>query len=229
MKMSDVQAIQPTDDEEISDEEEGSPNVILGSLGLIGIHKPGLKAVFIGNNAIRCAENAVFFEGVSRLFCPYLECQIPFFKHFEKCAGKKAIKMTLDVLPDFLQKEINFVLVEIINPLEVITHYLAFLKLSQASNDWPFFSIYRSPFENDKVLNYFRIYAKKSGNSDAVELYAKDLFDITQQYVLKNMTTFPTGGALVTTLEYESVFCSLKQYKWVLNTCTMALEKINSR
>lgn len=206
--------------QETSQTENGvKHNIILGSLGLLGVHKPGLKAVF-HSDAIYCAEIAVFFNGLSRFYLPSFEYQLPFFKLLEDCAKEKSILSTDDKIQDALKGDLNeFMLVEIQDDLEIALHYLAFLNRSEIKNHpkGAFYTggIYGSMLTQDRILRYFHDFRQKG--SIVYNDNEEELLHRAQEYIVEKQKKeeFPLGASLMTTLEYDKVFCSLKQYKWV--------------
>jgi hypothetical protein len=197
----------------------GSSNFIIGSLGLIGRHMPNLKAEFIEESVIKCDASAVYFEGLSQLFYPSNKRQLPFFKHFEECANTKAIQASALPFDSLSQHENAFALVKTTDPLEIILHYLTFLYLSESTQDWPYWSLRGSQLERDKIYSYFSSYVRSSEcdyNSEEILAIAQDCI---KRYVA--MRPVPEGGALVPTLIYDVLYCSLEQYKWIRQAAMM--------
>ena len=207
-------------DKTLQEEKEARHNVVLGSMGLLGFHKPGLKAIF-RKDAIYCAEIAVFFNGLSRFYLPSYEFQLPFFEHFEKCAKENSVPSTDPRIKDFLKDDFNeFLLIEIKDRVEVILHYLAFLNRTKIKNHprGTFYTggVYGKELDHEKILTYFQplLHQEYSTMHDCSE---EKLLDVAQKYIAEKQEKeeFPLGAAIMTTLEYDSVFCSLRQYKWV--------------
>jgi hypothetical protein len=188
---------------------------VIGSLGLIGRHLPNLVAEFVEDSVIKCDASAVCFEGMSQLFCPSSERQLPFFRCFEACADTRAIPASALPSEFLLTSMSEFVLVKICNRLEIILHYLAFLHLSESSQDWPYWTISRPPLDDELVYRCLASHARTPEIRDVKKIAEGCVRDRLVKCPL------PEGGALVTRLNYELLYCSLAQYRWVLGTKTL--------
>jgi hypothetical protein len=221
--------------EEGDSDEEATPNVILGACGLIGNHLPHMKAIFERDNTwIRCSEVWLSFDSLPKYFCPNIDGSVPFFIHFEKCARRKAISVSeasaaIDAhLYEDGYRDGRFVIVEVHDPLEIIAHYLAFYALEKQDEQEHKSSmtahVMRRHLKDDEILTLFRAYLKNSGKTDNAES-AKALQEITMECISSSIASFPNGGVLVPTMEFDVMFCSLLHYKWIKNTIDIIKQK----